>query len=321
MMQKIIFGFFVLSLKIFSCADKKNPYDATGVFEADEIIVSAETTGKILQLNVREGDVLKKGVSVGLIDAAGIDLQKAQLQASMDALYQKQNESSPQVDMLQQQIQQQQQNVLPMKEQLRVAQIEQKRFANLVKNDAVPAKQLDDINGQIAVLQQQIVAAESQIQLFNQQIKSYKQQVDLQNRGVLSEKKPLEKRVAQLDDVLKRSAITNPIDGTVLTKYLSENEMAVVGKPIYKIAQTQSLTLRAYITGNQLTQVKVNQSVRVHAGTKDTTGVITWIASKAEFTPKTIQTVDERANLVYAVKVAVPNDGFLKMGMYGDIKF
>jgi HlyD family secretion protein len=111
------------------------------------------------------------------------------------------------------------------------------------------------------------------------------------------------------------------MDGTVLTKYLSENEMAVVGKPIYKIAQMQSLTLRAYITGNQLTQVKVNQSVRVHAGTKDTTGVITWIASKAEFTPKTIQTVDERANLVYAVKVAVPNDGFLKMGMYGDIKF
>jgi HlyD family secretion protein len=320
-MEKILLFSLILGLSLPKCSKTENPYNASGIFEAEEIVVSAEATGKILKLSVREGEELKQGAVVGLIDGAGLDLQKEQIQASMDALQQKQTDANPQVEILNQQIQQHQQNVAVLREQLRVAQVEQQRFAKLVKNEAAPAKQLDDINGQISVLNQQIVASESQINTLNQQIKSHKQQIEIQNRSILSEKKPFEKRIAQVDDQMKRCAIQNPIDGTVLTKYLSESEIATVGKPIYKIAQTKYLNLRAYVTGTQLSQIKLNQNVRIHAGAKDTTGVITWIASKAEFTPKTIQTVDERANLVYAIKVAVPNDGTYKIGMYGDLKF
>lgn len=319
-------GISMIVLTMFwSCSNSKNEFDTSGIFEADEVIVSAETTGKLLKMNAKEGDELKKGEIVGLIDDANLKLQKSQLEASIEALYQKRNDANPQVAIIREQINNQQQNVLTLKQQLSIAQTEQNRVSNLVKNEAVPSKQLDDVNGQVAILKQQIVAAESQVQTLNQQIKSQQQNIAIQNRSILSEKKPLEQRVAQLDDQIRRAVVTNPIDGTVLTKYLTQDEMAVIGKPIYRIAPTKTLILRAYITGSQLDKLKLKQQVKVFTGTEDklkeTTGTITWISSKAEFTPKTIQTVDERANLVYATKIAVPNDGYLKIGMYADVKF
>jgi HlyD family secretion protein len=323
-MKKTLFTAIVIA-SLTACQSDEQVFDASGIFEADEVIVAAEVTGKIKSLSIKEGDQLAKGATVGSIDADNLGLQKAQVLASIDALSDRQNVASPQIDILNEQINNQQQNILTLREQLKIAKVEQKRMANLVQSEAVPTKQLDDVNGQVAVLSQQINAAESQVKTLGQQIKSQRQIVDIQNRGVLSEGKPLKQRVAQIDDQIKRSTISNPIDGTVLTKYLTENEIATVGKPIYKIAQTQTLILRAYITGNQLNQVKVGQQVSISTGAEKTQktskGNITWISSKAEFTPKTIQTADERSNLVYAIKIAVPNDGFLKIGMYGDVTF
>lgn len=314
-----------VALLLFGCAKKQTAFDASGVFEADEVIVSAEATGKLLQLGIEEGDELKKGEVAGLIDTEALLLQRAQVAASLAALSQKQNDAAPQVAVIGEQLKNQQQNILTLKTQLAVAEKEQKRVENLVKNEATPAKQLDDVNGQVAVLRQQIAAAESLLNTLRQQSKSQKQSVDIQNRGILSEAKPLEQRLAQIDDQIERCTIVNPIDGTVLTRYLVENEMAAVGKPIYKIAHTKALVLRAYVSGSQLNQVKVGQPVKVFTGNgdtlKETAGTVTWISPKAEFTPKTIQTADERANLVYAMKISVPNDGFLKIGMYGDVLF
>lgn len=184
---------------------------------------------------------------------------------------------------------------------------------------------MDDVEGQIDVLKKQIEATESQVSVLNQQIKSQQLQVSIQNRGVLSERKPLEERIAQMDDQLQRCSITNPIDGTVLVKYATTDEMTATGKALYKIANLSTLTLRAYITGDQLAKIKLNQPVKVFVDNgketyKEMSGIVTWIASKAEFTPKTIQTKDERANLVYATKIKVKNDGYLKIGMYGEVK-
>jgi HlyD family secretion protein len=186
-----------------------------------------------------------------------------------------------------------------------------------LKQDAATAKQLDDIDAQIDVVKKQMSVTQ-------QQINVQKNNVGTQNRGILSQGKPLEKKAAQIQDLLNKSNITNPINGTVITKYAEEGEMVSPGKAIYKIADLSVLTLRAYITGSQLSQVKLGQQVTVLVDdgakkNKEFPGTITWISDKAEFTPKTIQTKDERANLVYAMKVKVRNDGYLKIGMYGEV--
>ncbi|MEO7487297.1 MAG: HlyD family efflux transporter periplasmic adaptor subunit, partial [Ferruginibacter sp.] len=189
-----------------------------------------------------------------------------------------------------------------------------------------PVKQLDDITGQVNILQQQILASKSQLAVLQSQVKSQRQSVAIQNRGILSEKNPMEKKVAQIQDQLNKTNIVNPVTGTVLTKYADANEFTSTGKAIYKIADLTTMKLRAYITGNQLAQVKLNQVVKVliddgKGKYKELPGIISWISDKAEFTPKTIQTKEERANLVYATKINVKNDGYLKIGMYGEVKF
>lgn len=314
----------ILSIIALSCNDNNNQFDATGTFEAEEVIISAEAAGKLTKFNLEEGTQLKAGQQVGTIDCGNVDLQRQQAQASLEAINQKTNSASPQILILQQQIAAQQSNINVQREQLAVQLREQKRIENLVKADAVPSKQLDDINGQISVLRQQITAAQSQITVLQNQIKAQREQVAIQNRGILSESDPQRLRVAQIADQLAKCTITNPLTGTVLTKYAEANEITAPGKALYKIAPLDTLTLRAYITGNQLPTVKLNQPVQVlvdngDGGYKTTTGIIQWISSKAEFTPKTIQTKEERQNLVYAVKIKVPNDGYLKIGMYGEV--
>lgn len=316
---------FMSMLSLSSCQNNDQAFDASGVFEADEVVISSESMGKILQLNVEEGASLKAGQVVGSVDCKNVSLQKAQVQASMEALNQKTNDASPQVQILKEQLATQQRQIATQKEQLRLLERERKRLENLVKAEAVPTKQLDDVEGQISVLKKQIDTAEGQVAVVQQQIKSQQQQVSIQNRGVLSERKPLEERIAQFDDQLQRCSIANPIDGTVLVKYAATNEMTAVGKALYKIADLSSLTLRAYITGDQLGKVKLNQPVKVFVDNgkdsyKEVSGIVTWVSNKAEFTPKTIQTKDERANLVYATKIKVKNDGYLKIGMYGEVK-
>lgn len=323
-MKKYILLAALLSLA--SCNNSDNSYDASGTFEADELMVTAKANGTILQLNVEEGQQLSLNEKVGEIDPKNVELQKEQVIASMEAIEQKTNSSLPQIQVLQSQISGQSANVSVLQEQLQNAVRERNRTANLVAKDAATKKQLDDANGQIKVIQKQIAAAQSQLSILQQQISTTKENVSIQNRAILSERKPTQKKVEQIDEQLKNNTIESPISGMVLTKYLNQGEFATVGKPIFKMANLEVMTLKIFVTGVQLPQIKVGQQVKVliDAGdgkTKELPGTIYWISSKAEFTPKTIQTKNERANLVYAVKIHVKNDGYLKIGMYGDVKF
>ena len=313
-------------LLVIACKNNTQKFDASGTFEATEIIVSAESMGKILSLDIKEGDNLTKGKIIGAIDPLSIELQKEQITASMTALTQKSNDAAPQISVFQEQIAVQRNQIAVQKQQLIVLQKEQKRLENLVKADAATPKQLDDVNGQVDVLKKQIEASESSIKVFERQISAQTAVVGIQNRGILSEKGPLEKRMKQLDDQLARTKITNPIDGVVLSKYAESGEITTMGKAIYKIADMSEMTLRAYITGDQLGQIKINQKVKIMIDDgkdkyRELAGTLFWVSDKAEFTPKTVQTKDERANLVYAVKIKVKNDGTLKIGMYGEVLF
>lgn len=323
-MKKYIF--LLTAFTLFSCNNSDDNYDASGTFEADELMVIAKANGTILQLNAEEGQQLTFNEKVGEIDPKNVELQKEQVLATMGAIEQKTNSALPQIQVLQSQISGQSANVSILQEQLQNAVRERNRTANLVAKDAATKKQLDDANGQIKVIQKQITAAQSQLSVLQQQISTTKENVSIQNRAILSERKPTEKKVEQIDEQLKNNTIESPISGMVLTKYLNQGEFASVGKPIFKMANLDLMTLKTFITGDQLPQLKVGQKVTVliDAGegkTKELPGTVYWISSKAEFTPKTIQTKNERANLVYAVKIHVKNDGFLKIGMYGDVKF
>jgi HlyD family secretion protein len=297
---------------LISCGRNQNKFDASGTFEADEVIVSASANGRILSLDIDEGSVVARDSIVGLVDPTDLSLQKQQVQASIDALNEKTSDVTPQVKMLEDQLKVQQ-------TQLDNLLHERARIENLVKEDAATKKQLDDINFQIE-------SAKKQMNVTLQQMNVQRNNVATQNRGILSESKPLQKKAEQLQELLNKTNIRNPINGTVITKYAETGEITSNGKPLYKIADLSTLNLRAYVTGDQLPQIKLGQPVTVliDSGANDyrkLPGAITWISDKAEFTPKTIQTKDERANLVYAMKIKVKNDGYLKIGMYGEVKF
>jgi HlyD family secretion protein len=323
MKNTLLISTFILGF--WACQSSESEFDATGVFEAEEIIVSAEATGKLLDFDISEGDILKTGQEIGRVDCKNIGLQKAQVQASMTALKLKQNDASPQIQILTKQIESQKAILATQNQQLKIMEKERQRFQNLVNDKAATAKQLDDITGQVEILKKQMESTQSQIGVTVQQIASQKEQVAIQNKGILSESQPLSVRVSQIDEQLGHCKITNPIDGTVLVKYAAAQEVTGMGKPLYKLANLETMTLRAYIAGTQLGQVKVNQAVKVFIDNgkdyKEMSGTISWISSKSEFTPKTIQTKDERANLVYAAKIKVKNDGFIKIGMYGEVRF
>lgn len=326
--MKNIYLFQVLAMAFLlsSCGDKGNEFDASGVFEAKEVIVSAETSGKILEFGIEEGTELKAGQTIGIIDCENLNLQKSQLEASLDAISAKQNSAVPQVQVYREQLITQNKQLEAQRKQVMVLAKEQSRIQKLVEEEAVPTKQLDDINGQLEILLKHKEAAESQLNVTRQQIKSAEQQIAIGNRAVMSEQKPMQERIAQMDNMIGKCQIINPIAGSVLVKYAEKNEVTAPGKALYKLADMSELKLRAYITNSQLASVKVGQevSVMIDQGEndfKEMKGVVEWISDKAEFTPKTIQTKDERANLVYATKIKVKNDGFLKIGMYGEVKF
>lgn len=300
-----------VSILIASCNGNGNGFDASGTFEADETIVSSELPGKILSFNVEEGMRLEKDSIVGAVDATGIDLQQQQVEASINALKQKTASPAEQIRLLQEQLSVQQTKLDNL---LR----ERTRIENLLKADAATGKQLDDINYQIDAIKKEMAVTK-------QQINVRKNDIATQNRSILSEADPLRKRIAQLEDQAQRANIVNPVTGTVIAKYAEAGEITSAGKALYKIADLSELNLRAYISGTQLPAVKLGQQVKVMIDQgekkyKEYPGTITWISDKAEFTPKTIQTKEERANLVYATKVKVKNDGYLKIGMYGEVK-
>lgn len=285
-------------LGIAACNSQQKKADASGTFEAIETIVAAEATGVIEGLSLDEGKTLKAGEVIGWVDSTQLFLRKQQLEAQVQAVLSKQPDVAAQLAAL--------------TVQLKQARYEQNRVKQLLAGDAATPKQMDDANTLVEVLQKQLEATRSGLSITNASLQA--------------EVRPLQAQIAQVNDQLKRCRLINPIDGTVLVKYAEAREMTAIGKPVYKIADLSQLILRAYITGNQLPEVKVNQMVQVltdngKGGYHQTSGSITWISSEAEFTPKTIQTKDERANLVYAIKIKVPNaNGLLKTGMYGEIK-
>ena len=311
-MKKIFFlSSMFAAVLITGCNSNGNEFDASGTFEADETIVSSELPGKILSFNVEEGMHLMKDSIVGALDATSIGLQQEQVEASIGALSQKTSSAAEQVKLLQDQLSVQQTRLDNLLH-------ERTRIENLLKADAATGKQLDDINYQIN-------AAKKEMAVTQQQINVQKNNVATQNRSILSEADPLRKRIAQLQDQAQRANIVNPVNGTVIAKYAEAGEVTSAGKALYKIADLSELNLRAYVTGVQLPTIKLGQQVKVlidqgEKSYKEYQGTITWISDKAEFTPKTIQTKEERANLVYAIKVKVKNDGYLKIGMYGEVK-
>lgn len=296
MRNKIVALGFIITL--LSCKEAQKTSDASGTFEAVETIVSAEANGKILQLSLQEGDELKEGQLVGYIDSTQLHLNKLSLLQNKKTILSAKPDIRVQIESL--------------KKELENALLDQSRIENLVKANVASPKQLDDLNAKVAVLQAKIDAQQNSLQTTTTNINE-------QSNNVYTQ-------LALLNDQLSKCKIINPVQGTVLTKYAEPKEMAATGKPLYKIANLSTLILRIYITGNQLPTLKLHQQVKVltddgKGGFKETNGNISWISDNAEFTPKTIQTKDERANLVYAVKVLVQNDGSYKIGMYGEVKF
>ena len=307
-MKRIIL--FITAAFVFNACKQNHDFDASGNFEADEVIVSAQQNGVLISYSVKEGIPLTAGDTVGQIDVRIAELQKEQVEASIKALSQKTFQSGDETELIRRQLAVQESQLA---QQLR----EQVRTENLVKADAATRKQLDDITASIDQLKKQISVTKQQLALTVSN-------TNTQNRSILSEKAPLEKTVAQFQEQVSKGQIINPITGMVLVNYALQGELQVVGKPLYKIANTDTLDLRAYVIGTQLSQVKIGQqvTVRIDSGEKSYktyAGTISWISDKSEFSPKAIQTKDERANLVYAMKVRVRNDGYLKIGMYGEV--
>ena len=281
-----------------ACGNEEKEYDATGTFEARETTVSAEQSGTLLTFNISEGDNLKSGQEIGLVDTTQTWLKIQQLGAAKE-VYQSQKP-----DMEKQ--------IAATRQQLAKAQTEQRRYQELVNDGAAPAKMLDDATSQVQVLQRQLEAQISSLSTSTRTLDKQMAATDVQ--------------VSQLYDQLKKCHIVAPIGGTVLEKYVTQGEFVTTGKPLLKVADTENMFIRAYVTSAQLQSIKTGQKAKVFADygngqKKEYEGTVSWVSSRSEFTPKTILTDDERADLVYAVKVAIKNDGYAKIGMYGEVKF
>ena len=297
-MKKMYVIGIALLAALTSCRKGAEEFDATGTFEATEVIVSAETSGKLIHFRADEGVQLTCGEEVGLIDTIQLHLQKMQLLANQKSV----DTQRPDIG----------KQIAATRQQIAKAEQEKSRVGRLLQSNAATRKQLDDWDAEITLLNKQLEAQLSTLQNSTASLNEQSASVAIQ--------------VAQVEDKLQKSRIVSPISGTVLAKYAEAGELASVGKPLFKIADVENMYLRAYITSTQLSDVKLGQQVTLYADfgdgeRKPFEGTVTWISDKAEFTPKTILTNDERANQVYAVKIAFHNDGTAKIGMYGEVKF
>lgn len=298
-MRKYIYTLLMLATTgLASCGDKKGTYDATGTFEATEVTVAAEQNGKLLSLDINEGDRVSAGKQVALTDTVQLYMKARQIGATRLVYASQRPDTGKQV--------------AATRQQLAKAREEYNRFAALVKEGAANRKALDDARSQVQVLQRQLEAQLSALGTSTNSLNAQMGTTDVERLLVA--------------DQLKKCHVVSPISGTVIEKYMEQGEFATVGRPICKVADLDHMFLRAYITSAQLRQVRIGQQVKVFADygngqRKEYPGRVTWISPKSEFTPKTILTDDERADLVYAVKIAVRNDGYVKIGMYGEAKF
>lgn len=292
-MKKLI---YIFAITLFAACGDSAEYDAQGTFEATEVVISAEATGRILNFDIEEGMTLAAGDVVGAIDSIQLHLQREQLVAQQTALL----GSRPDI----------QKQVASLREQISKQRDELERTENMLRDGAATTKQRDDIEAHIRVLESQLDATLSTLNKNTTTI----------NNNVAA----LEAQIAALDDRIAKCSIHSPIGGTVLVKYAKAGEFATAGKPLMKVADLNNIFLRAYFTSEQLSSIKLGDKVTVTADfgedeRYDYEGEITWIATESEFTPKNIQTAESRANLVYAVKIAVKNDGRLKIGLAGEV--
>ena len=310
--MKKIFLLASITFLLASCSDHKKDYDATGTFEATEVTVAAKSSGELKSFNLSEGQSVEENQVVGKID----DFQLQQKQEELTATEQQLDENASATSSRQLNIQEQ---LASLSEQISNEEKEQKRYAELVKDGAVPRKQLDDINNHIKVLQRQYDATRNQINSNNTSLKKQALAINAQKQGIKAQKR-------QIEDQINNTQISSPISGVVLEKYVEKGEFVSTSKPLFKVADTKTMFIRAYVTSKQLKNIKLGQKAIVMAdygnGQKEQyNGIITWISSRSEFTPKTILTDDERADLVYAVKIQFQNDDYVKIGMYGEVKF
>ncbi len=287
----------VAALMLAACGNNEKEYDATGTFETTETTVFAEQSGRLMAFSVNEGDETDASVEVGLIDTTQIWLKIQQLDATKKVY----NSQKPDMEA----------QIATTQQQLLKAQQEEQRYKELVTDGAAPSKMLDDASSNVKVLQKQLAAQQSALATSTRSLDKQSDMVDVQ--------------VRQLRDQLRKCHIVTPAKGTVLEKYVERGEFVAAGKPLFKIGDTQNMYMRAYVTSVQLQHIKLGQKVKVFADygdgqKKEYDGTVTWISSRSEFTPKTILTDDERADLVYAVKIAIKNDGYVKIGMYGQLK-
>lgn len=310
--MKKIYLLTALVFVITSCSDNQKEYDATGTFEATEVTVAAKSSGELKTFTLNEGENLNANQVVGNID----DYELQQKQDELTAVLQQLDATASSTSSRQLNLKEQ---LASLSQQISHEQQEQKRFAELVKDGAVPRKQLDDINNQIQVLQRQYEATRNQIQSNNSSLEKQISAIQAQKQGVMAQKR-------QLEEKINNAQVLSPPQGTVLEKYVEQREFVSIGKPLFKVADTNKMFMRAYITSGQLKSIKVGQKATVFADygngqKKQYNGVVTWISNRSEFTPKTILTDDERADLVYAIKIQFTNDGYAKIGMYGEVKF
>ena len=287
-----------VALMLNSCGNNDNEFDATGVFEATETTVFAEQAGVLMTFSVEEGDIIEQNKQVGLIDTTQLWLKLQQAGANK-RVYQSQK---PELE----------KQIAATREQLSKARQDQQRYKELVADGAAPSKMLDDANSQVEVLQRQLAAQISSLTVSTNALERQMDAADVQ--------------ADQWRDQLRKCHILAPTKGTVLEKYVERGEFVSTGKPLFKMADTDDMFIRAYVTSAQLKDIRVGQQATVLADFGDGQkrkyqGKVTWISNRSEFTPKTILTDDERADLVYALKVAFRNDGYVKIGMYGEVLF
>lgn len=287
-----------LLLAAVSCRNVSSEFDAEGYFESTEVTVSSEATGRILDFDVQEGDTVQAGSQVGCVDTVQLYLTRKQLLLSSESVLSNRPDINTQVQAL--------------KEQIKTATREKERVSRLLADGAATQKQMDDIDAQLTLLKVQLDAQETALKNSVTSIDAQGSSIDMQ--------------IAQIEDRLAKCRIISPVSGTILTKYAEAGEFTSTGRPLFKVADLDKVYLRAYVTSAQLSQIKLGQAVKVYSDygkgyTKEYDGKVTWISSESEFTPKNIQTADERKNLVYAIKVAVKNDGLIKLGMYGGVIF
>ena len=315
-MKKIILYATVVAM-LAACSNQEKEFDATGTFEATEVTVSAKASGELTVLDVHEGQVLTAGTQVGKIDDTQLVLKKQQLETTRSQLGANKRQlgatrnatTSKRLDLEKQ--------VASIRQQIANARRERQRYTELLRDGAVPQKQVDEINYQISVLEKQLAATQDQIRSNNASLAEQGQSIDAQIEGINSQQAGIDVQQSQLDDQIANTIIKAPIAGTILEKYVEQGEFVTVGKPLFKIADISHIIMRAYVTSAQLQQIKVGQKVKVMADygnkqVKEYDGTVTWISSQSEFTPKTIVTDDERVDNA---------DGGIKMGMYGKVVF